>query len=103
MDCKVVEVSPAGEDEPLRGGRQAEPSGPQQLPDSGGCHDTPETDISKACPTEAMAREKARRKTQKEIGNTHVVMKRDMKVEEHYDDCGDDLSSLKGAEMFSLA
>ena len=43
--AKWLNVSPAGEDEPLRGGRQAEPSGPQQLPDSGGCHDQSDPDV----------------------------------------------------------
>ena len=52
-------VSPAGEDEPLRGNhdglesRLAEPSGPQQLPDSRGTLKSTEQKIRKAHPTAA--------------------------------------------------
>ena len=38
-----------------------------------------ETEISKAYPTEAQAREQERRKAQQESGHAHVVKKRDMK------------------------
>ena len=45
-------------------------------------------------PTDSKAREKARRKAQKEAGNEHVVKKRKKIMEDHHDDCGEDLSSL---------
>ena len=59
--------------------------------------------ISNAYPTEAKSREKERRRAQKASGKSHVVIQRDLQFEEHYNDCGEDLSSLTGAEMFSLA
>ena len=34
-------------------------------------------------------------------GKAHVVRKRTVTVEEHFDDCGEDLSSLKGAETIA--
>ena len=52
---------------------------------------------SMAYPTDAKEREKVRRQAQKDEGNEHVVKKKKVHVEEHYDDCGEDLSSLKGA------
>ena len=47
-----------------------------------------------AFPTDAKVREKERRKKLKEQGIEQTVQKRKKVVEEHYDDCGDDLSSL---------
>ena len=83
--AQLRNVSPEGEDELLQGGRLAEPSGPQQLPDSGGYSDKSEPDVRQAYPTEAKARDKARLKAQRDRGNAHAVEKRNMKVEEHYD------------------
>ena len=57
----------------------------------------------KAYPTDAKAREKERRKAQKASGKAHVGNKQDMTVEEHFDDCGEDLSSLPGDETCTLA
>ncbi|MFM7988386.1 MAG: hypothetical protein ACKPKO_54650, partial [Candidatus Fonsibacter sp.] len=39
----------------------------------------------------------------KEQGKAHVVKKRTVIVEEHFDDCGEDLSSLKGLDSLSIA
>ena len=39
-------------------------------------------------------REKARRKAEKEAGIERPVQKRKKVMEDHYDDCGDDMSSL---------
>ena len=49
-----------------------------------------------AFPTEAKQKEKERRKMQKEAGNPHVAKKRAKIVEDHLDDCGEDLASLGG-------
>ena len=38
-------------------------------------------------------------KAQKEAGNEHAVKKKKTHVEEHVDDCGEDLSSLTGASL----
>ena len=45
-------------------------------------------------PTDAKEREKTRRKEEKAQGIEKKVVKRKKVMEEHYDDCGDDLSSL---------
>ena len=45
-----------------------------------------------AFPTDAKERERERRKAQKEAGHEHVVKKKKKIVEDHFDDCGDDLS-----------
>ena len=37
------------------------------------------------------------------MGKAHVVRKRTVTVEEHFDDCGEDLSSLKGIDTCSVA
>ena len=73
------------------------------------CHSTPQTGIESqqtldsalthseeqvAFPTDAEEREKARRKEEKEQGIENVVNKRKKIMEDHHDDCGDDLSSL---------
>ena len=91
-----LSASFAGEDESPRlilpvslgGGRPVEPGGPQQLPDSGRYerHDT--RCNSTAYPTDAKARENDRRKARNASGKEHVVNARDVKVEEHDDDCG---------------
>ena len=57
-----------------------------------------------AFPTDAKEREKDRRKKQKEAGREHKVVKKKKKiVEDHYDDSGDDLTSLKDEDMVGLA
>jgi len=90
MDCKSGCVySPMGRDELPEGG-------PQQLPDSGRYRSKPEQQtINNVYPTDAKAREKEMRKAQKASGKAHVVNKIIMKIEEHFDDCGENLSSLK--------
>jgi hypothetical protein len=86
-----------------RGWDELPEGGPQQLPDSGRYRPKPEQQtIKDVYPTDAKAREKER-KAQKASGKAHVVKKRIMKVEDHFDDCGEDLSSLKGVELCSLA
>ena len=47
-----------------------------------------------AYPTDSKEREKARRELEKERGIERVVKKKVKIVEEHYDDCGDDMSSV---------
>ena len=47
-------------------------------------------------------RERAVRKKQKESGAQHVVKKKKKDVEEHYDDCGEDVSSLQELTMFNI-
>ena len=47
-----------------------------------------------AYPTEARERQKAREKRAKETGVTLSVQKRKKHVENHFDDCGDDISSI---------
>ena len=54
----------------------------------------PDPVTADAYPTDAKEREKARRKQQKESGNEHVVKKRRKIMEDHHDDCGEDLSSI---------
>jgi acyl-homoserine-lactone acylase len=49
----------------------------------------------------AKALGKERRNAQKARGTSHVVKTRMMKIEEHVDDCGEYLSSLKGVELCS--
>jgi hypothetical protein len=56
-----------------------------------------------AYPTDAKEREKARRQADKEAGVERVVQKRKKVIEDHYDDCGDDLSSLHDAEVVGLS
>ena len=46
-------------------------------------------------PTDSRARRKEREKAAKEAGTPLVVVKKKQFVEDHYDDCGEDLSSLK--------
>ena len=52
-----------------------------------------------AFPTEAKTRERELRKAQKAAGKAHVVKPRVKEVEEHYDVCGEDLSSLIGNDQ----
>ena len=52
------------------------------------------TEAQAAYPTDAKEREKARRKAEKEAGVEKVVQKRKKIMEDHFDDCGEDLSSL---------
>ena len=47
-----------------------------------------------AFPTEARERQKAREKRAKETGVTLNVKKRKKFAENHFDDCGDDISSI---------
>ena len=106
--CQWLLMSPEGEGEPLsssparsQGRRQAELGGPQQPPDS---EQYPEQQSkTSAFPTDAKEREKARRKALKDQGKAHVVKERTVIVEEHFDDCGEDLSSLKGLDSPSIA
>ena len=51
-------------------------------------------DSQVAFPTESKEREKARRKREKELGIERTVKKKLKIVEEHYDDCGYDMSSI---------
>ena len=60
------------------------------------------TDSQHLFPTDAKAREKERRKAAKEAGNEHVVKKRKKVMEDHHDDCGEDLSSLMDEQGTAL-
>ena len=48
-------------------------------------------------------REKARRQANKEAGVQAVVRKRKKVMEDHYDDCGDDLSSLHHPDLVGVS
>ena len=79
-----------------------------ELPNSGGVlpteQDTCETrDTQLAYPTDAKEREKVRRKKQKDEGKEHTVKKKKKVVEEHYDDCGEDLASLHDTDVVGFA
>ncbi len=50
-------------------------------------------------PTEAKVTQKQKKLALEQGQEQVVVKKRAKKVENHYDDCGDDLSSLKGLPM----
>ena len=63
---------------PLGESRTAESQGPQEH----------------CFPTEAKVREKNRKKADQEQGVTRTVKKRPKVVEDHHDDCGEDLTSL---------
>ena len=56
-----------------------------------------------AFPTDATQREKDRRKKQKEAGKGHKVIKKKKIAEDHHDDCGEDLTSLKDDDLVGLA
>ncbi len=74
-------------------------SGPQQTPDSAQhliADRVQECAAPVAFPTEAKVREKAKRKQEKLEGREKVVQRRKKILEEHHDDCGEDLSSLAG-------
>jgi hypothetical protein len=63
---------------------------------------TAHTTTTNAFPTDAKEKAKAKKKQLKEKGITIEVKKRHKVVEEHYDDCGDDLSSLQEDTMHGL-
>ena len=50
--------------------------------------------VPRAYPTDAKVREKERRNAEKAAGIEHKVKKRKKIIEDHHDDCGEDLSSL---------
>ncbi len=50
---------------------------------------------SEASPTDAKEKEKAKKKRLQELGIEVSVKKRVKTVQDHYDDCGDDITSLK--------
>ena len=57
---------------------------------------TPPTDsVAVAYPTDAKEKERIRRNERKARGEVIVVKKKKFAVEDHHDDCGDDLSSLE--------
>ena len=60
-------------------------------------------DEVKAYPTDAKEREKHRRKKLKESGNEHKVIKKNKIVEDHHDDCGEDLASLMDSDLVGIA
>jgi hypothetical protein len=61
------------------------------------------TEPQVAYPTDAKEREKARRQANKEAGVETVVRKRKKVMEDHYDDCGDDLSSLHDPDLVGVS
>ena len=58
-----------------------------------------DTDVKQAYPTDSKERENERRRRLKEEGQEVVTKKQKVHVEDHYDDCGEDLSSLVGATL----
>ena len=62
--------------------------------DARACADAP-PGIEKAYPTEGRERQKAKEKAQKESGEEVVSKKRKQNVEQHFDDCGNDLASIE--------
>ena len=77
------EVTSEEVDEPVWGSLTAEPTGPQQLPDSAG------SEGKQVCfPTGAKERERERRTAQEVAGQKHKVKKRKVIIEDHWDDCG---------------
>ena len=56
----------------------------------------------KAYPTDARERQKKREKLAKERGEEKSVKKRKKYVEDHYDDCGDDISSIADERQINL-
>ena len=107
-------VSDGRHQSPRSIGDLGQPSGSQRTPNSAqspransallqittaenSAHDRVENSVPithDAYPTDAKEREKNRRKQEKEAGIERVVKKRKKIMEDHYDDCGEDLSSL---------
>ena len=58
---------------------------------------------SPAYPTDSKGRENERRRRLKEEGKEIVTKKKKIPVEDHHDDCGEDLSSLVGATLIDLS
>ena len=80
--------------EPPSGGHELQT---QQAPEAGHSGSQSQQQCDRgvlAFPTEAKQKEKERRKMQKEAGNPHVAKKRAKIIEDHFDDCGEDLASL---------
>ena len=79
----------------------------QQTPDSAVTQGSPRgsgyTEPQAAYPTDSKEKEKARRKAEKEAGIERPVQRRQKVMEDHYDDCGDDLSSLQIEEIVGLS
>mgnify|MGYP007046329595 FL=1 len=73
--------------------------GAQRVPDSPLHPDLKAADTplptSQAYPTDAKEREKAKKTRLQELGVEITVKKRQKVVQDHYDDCGDDTSSLQ--------
>ena len=65
----------------------------QLLPDSAGYTES-DGSTTQAYPTDSKEREREQRKADKEKGIEHVVKKRKQVVEDHHDDCGEDLGSI---------
>ena len=57
------------------------------------------TEAQAAYPTDSKTREKAKKKADKKAGIERPVVKRKKIMEDHYDDCGDDMSSLHDAKQ----
>ena len=82
--------APADAFQPASGSRSR---GLQWTPDSL-LHTSDSHNNSSAFPTDAKEREKAWKKAEKEAGREVTVKKKKKIVEDHYDDCGDNMSSL---------
>ena len=61
------------------------------------------TEAQASFPTDAKEREKAKRKADKEAGVDKQVQRRKKVMEDHYDDCGDDMSSLHDVDTHRWA
>ena len=69
----------------------------------GDSHERTLDEPTHAFPMDAKEREKAHRKKLKEEGKDHHAKQRKKIVEDHHDDCGDDLSSLQDESFSGLA
>ncbi len=60
------------------------------------------SDATQAYPTDSKERRKIREKAAKEAGTPLEVVKQKKHIENHFDDCGEDLSSLNSAKNVVL-
>ena len=79
---------------------QADPSEDEPLEAQRGPES--ERDTEKAYPTDARERQKKKEKLAKERGEEKQVKKRKKFVEDHYDDCGEDISSIADERQINL-
>ena len=81
--------------DPLRTSSRRAQRVPDSFKSSSSSHVSASLQVSQAYPTDAKEREKAKKKRLQELGVEVTVKKRQKVCQDHYDDCGDDISSLK--------